>query len=195
MDKMFRFNFYKEWYYKELDRRDQLANALNIPIGILTAIFGLVSYILLNFKYNSNNTCVVSLFILFISLTILSIISTMILLLISYTHKYKFKTFPLEDFLIKEYINVENDVNQFNVKIDDYNKIVEDCDKIEDSERKNIEVEYENNLCNVILSFIKFNAECNDIKSFYIFRAKIALLISFTLTFISLGIYILNHFK
>lgn len=195
MEKMFRFNFYKEWYYKELDRRDQLSNALNIPIGILTALFGLVSYILLNFKYNSNNHCIVNLFVLFISLTIISIISTMILLLISYTHKYKFKTFPLEDFLIKEYTNIENDVNQYNKKIDEFNSIVDDNDKINESEKKDIETEYENNLCVVILSFIKFNAECNDVKSEFIFRAKIALLISFSLSFITLGIFMLNHFK
>lgn len=46
-----RFEFYKEYYFRELDRRNQLNSSLSIPIGLITGLAGGVSYLLTNFDY------------------------------------------------------------------------------------------------------------------------------------------------
>lgn len=195
MEKMFRFNFYKEWYYKELERRDQLANALNIPITLLTALFGLTAYLCINFNYKSKDDCIINLFILFISLSSIALVITMIMLLISYVHKYQFQSFPLYDFLKLESDEAKDAVKKFNNEIDIYNSNTDEDDLIPDSDKLTYDIEYEERLCILLIGIIEKNATNNDIKAIFILRAKIALSICFVLIFISLGIFTFNYFK
>lgn len=44
----FKHEFYKEFYYKEIERRDQLSNRLNLPFSIITLIFGGLFYTVQN---------------------------------------------------------------------------------------------------------------------------------------------------
>lgn len=46
------FEFYKELYYKELSRRNEILNSLNIPIGIISVSFSFLFYMVTTFKYN-----------------------------------------------------------------------------------------------------------------------------------------------
>jgi hypothetical protein len=68
MDK--RFEFYKEQYYFELNRKNELGNALAIPIGFLSAIFTAYSYLFLHLKFWEQKCLRIS-FILLISISIL----------------------------------------------------------------------------------------------------------------------------
>lgn len=47
-----KFEFYKEFYFKELNRRNEINSSLTIPIGLITALIGGVSYLLTNFEYH-----------------------------------------------------------------------------------------------------------------------------------------------
>ncbi|MEI8225891.1 MAG: hypothetical protein WCG82_08180 [Bacteroidota bacterium] len=49
MDK--RFEFFKEQYYFELNRKNELTNSLAIPIGFLTVLFTGYSYLFFNLKF------------------------------------------------------------------------------------------------------------------------------------------------
>lgn len=67
MDK--RFDFFKEQYYFELTRRNEITNSLAIPIGFLTALFTGYAYFFLNLNYV--DTCILGL--IFYVLTFISI--------------------------------------------------------------------------------------------------------------------------
>lgn len=46
-----KFEFYKENYFKELDKRNEINNSLSLPIGLITAIVAGIFYLLTNFDY------------------------------------------------------------------------------------------------------------------------------------------------
>ena len=48
---MNRFDFYKEFYFKELDSRNELNNSLSLPIGLITAFIAGLFYLVTNFNY------------------------------------------------------------------------------------------------------------------------------------------------
>jgi hypothetical protein len=46
-----RFEFYKEFYFKELDKRNEINNSLSLPIGIITTLVAGLLYLITNFDY------------------------------------------------------------------------------------------------------------------------------------------------
>jgi len=48
---MEKFNFYKEYYFKELDGRNEINNSLSVPIGLISALVAGDFYLLTNFDY------------------------------------------------------------------------------------------------------------------------------------------------
>ena len=98
-----RFDFYKEFYFKELDRRDEINNSLSLPIGIITALFAGIFYLFTNFDYSSETSlilinicsCKLTYQILLISLFVLSILTGTIFLCIAIYHLIKsYSDFP-----------------------------------------------------------------------------------------------------
>lgn len=47
-----RFEFIKDYYFRELNRRNEINGSLSVPIGLITALTGGVSYLLTNFDYH-----------------------------------------------------------------------------------------------------------------------------------------------
>lgn len=48
---MNRYEFFKELYFKELDKRNEINNSLSLPIGLITAVVAGIFYLLTNFDY------------------------------------------------------------------------------------------------------------------------------------------------
>lgn len=176
---MFRFNFYKEQYYKEIERRNGLYNSLNIPLTIITALFGLISYMLFNYNFNSP----ILLNILFLSSISVNVyISIRIVENFFSTFKYKtLKIFPHGDFLDIEKKNVEVQVNEFNTGK-------------KRSEKVNIDNEHENSLCIIILDMLKVLVEDNNIKAEKVSKLQSNLYISFIIAMISIVFFTYNNF-
>lgn len=71
---MKKYDFFKEWYYKELERSDSFQKDLNLPIFILTALISVFVYLVPNFygeELNLDLTLDVVFIIFFILVTIL----------------------------------------------------------------------------------------------------------------------------
>lgn len=47
-----KFDFYQDYYFRELNRRNEINSSLSIPIGLITALVGGGSYLLTNFEYH-----------------------------------------------------------------------------------------------------------------------------------------------
>ena len=48
---MDQFDFYKELYFKENERRQEVRNSLNIPIAIITALSSAAYFFITSFDY------------------------------------------------------------------------------------------------------------------------------------------------
>lgn len=46
-----RFEFYKEFYFKELDKKNEINGSLSQPIGLITAFVAAIFYLVTNFNY------------------------------------------------------------------------------------------------------------------------------------------------
>lgn len=47
-----KFDFYQDYYFRELNRRNEINGSLSIPIGLISALVGGGSYLLTNFEYH-----------------------------------------------------------------------------------------------------------------------------------------------
>ena len=70
---MNRYDFYKERYYKELDRKDQIDKSINVLITIITIMSSVVYYFGISYDYDINSYLTIT-FSVFLLLTIMSVI-------------------------------------------------------------------------------------------------------------------------
>lgn len=68
MKKKERFDLYKEFYYKEEERQNEIINSLTIPIGIISALIVSIFYLITSFEYKLN----IALDILFIFFAVIN---------------------------------------------------------------------------------------------------------------------------
>jgi hypothetical protein len=47
-----KFDFYQDYYFRELNRRNEIDGSLSTPIGLITALVGGGSYLITNFEYH-----------------------------------------------------------------------------------------------------------------------------------------------
>ena len=80
-----KFQFYKEVYFRELDRQKEINNSLSIPIGLITGLTGSVSYLLTNFDYSVNTWLTIP-FIIATSGGVVFLIFTVCNLIFAYTN-------------------------------------------------------------------------------------------------------------
>ncbi len=102
---------YKDWYYKELERKDSIDNALNIPFGLVSALLAVCFYLLTNYDYSLQGIFRAA-FILLVSGSIITIGIAIYFLLQSYHdfHKgYPYKFLPHATVIDKYY----NDLIQY----------------------------------------------------------------------------------
>ncbi|MPS72081.1 MAG: hypothetical protein E2590_02925 [Chryseobacterium sp.] len=181
-----RNDFLKEWYYKEEERRNNLDNSLNIPIGILTALVAGIYYLLSKYNYLEDNFFLKAIFIILILLTIVFWIVSIYFVLLSYNRMYKgfdYKAFPCAKFIKNE-----------------YDKLQEYYDENKDdlSSEITLEILVNNNVEEILSECVENNVNNNDNKAYYLYKSKIHLInciISIFITIIFFSINYIQHEK
>jgi hypothetical protein len=158
------FALYKEQYYFELTRKNQLTSQLSIPIGILTILGGLASYFYRNISICSDykHNVIIILFIL----SIISFVYTIYYLIRSY---YGFSY---------SYIPSPKVIDAYKNDLSTYHKSVGNPEDVVERELK----EY---LIGLYASTTHINIRNNDSKSEYLHKANTFLIATLVLLIIS----------
>ncbi len=178
---MNKFEFQKEWFYKEEERKENLNSSLNIPIGILTAIIAGIYFLASNYNYFKGTKLLLFSFIILIIGSALFWIISIYFLLKSYNNLYKgysYKGFPSSNFIKIEYDNLteyyENNKSNLDHSI-----------TLESLVESNIEI--------ILTKCIETNAFNNDRKSVYLHHAKTLILNCLIALFFSSVLFTINH--
>jgi hypothetical protein len=183
---MNKFDFIKEWFYKEEERKDCLNNSLNIPIGILTAILAGIYYMASKYNYAEDDKCLKIIFIVFIVTTIGFWLASIFFLIKSYNDFYKgyeYKAFPNANFINVEYENLKPYYKE-------HKKQLKKKTTLDSLVKNNIEI--------ILVNCIDTNAYNNDRKSAYLHSSKIQIMnciLALFLMSIFFSINYINHEK
>lgn len=169
-----KFEFYKEAYYKELDRRDALTNALNVPITVLTGLIAINSYMFLNYSFTAE---VSSYFKVLSAVNIVSLVVTIIMLIYSYLAKPEIKLIQGGDVITRTQKDVENQIKENQEKYTEFIDV--DAEKYTAS-------------YSIFIACTDHNIKSNDSKSNAMYNAKISLCINIALTLICLFFFTKN---
>lgn len=161
---MNKLDFYKEIYYKEIDRKSITDNGLTIPIGIITLLGTVLSNALLSFSYSYSlinsiifiiPTCTT---ITFLIITINELVSAYLIYQKGYQYKYLDYSTVLYNYYseLKNY-HIENSKQQ-KKKITNIEKFVDN--------------EFEDYLIRKIVECNENNAKFTDKKIQHLFKAK-----------------------
>lgn len=149
---MDRFEFYKEQYYKELDRKNEITNSLNMPIGILTVFVATLFYLLASFKYSNSNI----LFYIFIIFTLFVVV----FLIVSVYHLIKALS-NLHNGYLYAYLNDTDDLEEYRVNLMQYYSSIGSEDISEKEFEEYIEKE--------LIKSTGINQKNNKLKTFHRF--------------------------
>lgn len=178
---MDRIEFIKEWFYKEDERKNSLNDSLNIPIGILTALIALTSYIFNEFNPINEKDYIKHLFYFFIFISLTFWLISVFKLLQSYNDLYKgysYLGFPKPSFLkddseiLKKYIDENKELLDKNITLEELEK---------------------NNLENLMIQCLETNVYNNDRKSAYLHSSKIHIINCLIFIVLSSAIYTKNY--
>lgn len=164
-------DFYKELHNREQGRRTDIDNAINIPIGLITLIIGLISYFFqekIEFLKECYAKCFIFLIIISLLISIFYIAKGFNDLLKGYEYAYLPK--PIELF------NYENEVSIFNSNVDE-------------AEKQNYEAYLKENLARIAT----INKQINDKRLEYLHYAKKFIIIAFILTIFLIIIFVIKN--
>ncbi|MDG2497988.1 MAG: hypothetical protein P8M66_00565 [Flavobacteriaceae bacterium] len=171
---MDRFNHYRNSYENELKKKDDLDKSINIPILIVTLIFGAVSY----FTKSLNYDCLKP-----IDYVILGLIGlTFIILCVR---------------IFRIIISYNNGIKGYEYEITgsakDYKKYREELSEFYDEKEKKVESEFEESLITNFIECIDSNTDLNIFRTFQLFLAKKNIIISLIITFITFIVFLLKQ--
>ncbi len=176
---MNQFEFYKELYFKENERRQEVLNSLNIPIAIITALSSASYFFITSFDYKIESF-LSGIFITLISITgicLLFAIYFLIRAFSDFTKGYEYSGIP--------YTN----------ELYNWNKNLEDHFEEYENDRTLAKEHYTIFITENIVKHTEHNMYVNDKKHGYIYRSKKFLIIALILTLITLIPFGYNHFK
>ncbi|KAF2518013.1 hypothetical protein [Flavobacterium foetidum] len=160
--------FYKELHNRELTRRKEVEDGVNIPIGLITLLIGLISYFTKDESVFLKNYYVKALIILMIIFLLISSFY------IARAYNGLFKGFEYENLpLSKKLLDYENEV-------EDYNKDAEESEKIN----------FEDYLKNNFAEMAEHNKIINDERSVNLHLSKKYIFLSVTLSLVLILIYL-----
>ena len=120
--------FYKEQYYKEIERKNDISNSLATPIGIISALVAGLFYSLTSFYFTLN--AIIVYFFIFILIVVLIFLSISIIHLIKafsdiqngFNYAYLIDTDDLDNYhkLLKEYYKQTNTTDISDAEFKDY---------------------------------------------------------------------------
>jgi hypothetical protein len=178
---MDRIDFLKEWFYKEDERKNSLNDSLNIPIGILTALIALKSYLFNEFNPVNEMNCIKYSFYFFMCISLIFWLISVFKLLQSYNDLYKgysYLGYPGPRFL-------KDDREMLKKYMEENKELLDDNITLETLEKDSLE-----NLLTVCLETNVYN---NDRKSAYLHSSKIHIINSLIFILISSALYTANY--
>lgn len=167
-------DFYKEHYFNEINRKQELTNALTIPLGVLVIIGGMAAFFARDFEFKSNINSFI--FAELLAVATIFIVRTIYFLISSY-HNYKYNYLPdpldLQDYhksLIEYHVSLGGKV--------------EDADK----EFEDVIVKKYNNCTHI-------NTWNNDSKSEFLHKANESLIYSLVLILLCVVPYLVHYYS
>ncbi len=175
------FEFYKSLHERELDRRDSLNNSISTPIGLISAIIGVIFFFCTNYYSNCNIIVKFMFFILVLSSVIF--VCTSIYKLIKFYNNglssgYEYEGLPYAKEL-KEYYDYLVGINKHNKKIN--------------SNIPDTEVEFRNYLIETFINTSGHNAFVNDKKAEYFYEVKKYIIFSIIPLLLSTILFAYNY--
>lgn len=174
---MNQFDFYKEFYFKELDSRSDINNSLSLPIGLITALVAGNFYLLTNFDYKYS-----LLFTLFFTIIIMSglffLSASVYQLIKSYSDFPRgYKYLILAD---------TNDLENYNQKLKDFHA------QNPDSEGTSYQ-EFEDYILGELIKNTDANQKNNKRKYNFRYNCEKYLITAFVAIYISLPFFAINY--
>ncbi|WP_066759363.1 hypothetical protein [Crocinitomix algicola] len=176
---MNKFDFYKEFYIKENERRQEVLNSFNIPIAIITALSSATYFFITSFDYKIE-VFLTAIFIGLISITIVGLLLAIYYLIRAFsdfTKGYEYSGLPY----MKE-------LYDWNKNLEEYYEHYENDSGIADKK-------YEEYLIEKMVEHTEHNMYVNDKKHGFIYKSKKFLIASLVLTLITLIPFGYNYFN
>jgi len=164
-------DFYKELHNRELNRRKEIEDGINIPIGLITLMIGLISYF---FQEESQflKECLSKILIILIILALLISAFYISMAFNNFLKGYEYEYLPKP----KELFNYESGVTEFN-------------STVKKSERENFEYYLKENFAKIA----DFNKSINDKRAEYLSYSKKAIIVALIFSLILVLIFILKN--
>ncbi len=171
---MDRFNHYRNSYENELRKKDDLDKSINIPILIVTLIFGAVSYFAksLNYEYLKPIDYVI---LGFIGLTFITLCIGIFRIIMSYNNGIKGYEYEIIG------------------SAKDYEKYREELYEFYDEKEKKEESEFEESIIAKFIECVDSNTDLNIFRTFQLFLTKKNIIISLIITFITFIVFLLKQ--
>tara|TARA_Y100000815_G_C13080924_1_gene401940 strand:- start:70 stop:597 length:528 start_codon:yes stop_codon:yes gene_type:complete len=169
------FSFYKSAYDNELVRRDNLDNAVNPPIVVLTVLIGAISYLLSNIDLRNADNFTITILVL-VGISALAISIAIFFLARSYNNLFigfKYLSYPY----LSELRVIQNE------KIPEYNS----------NKKKKEKVDFEEGLIERFIKYADNYFKINDKRASDLYKAKSFIIGSMVLILISVTTYQLKQ--
>lgn len=165
--------FYRSLYQRELNRRNDLDNAVNIPIGIITLLTALLYFLINHHKFEC-------LKIWNLSMSITIFLSIILLLIGIFFLSKSFNNL----FVGFKYLNfpTTRELRNYQIQLENY--------EIE-NKTENIK-SFNNYIIEKYVDYSDSHIKINDKRALSLYRAKTLIICSLTTSFISLCLYLLK---
>ncbi|MFC4143504.1 hypothetical protein ACFSNA_02675 [Pedobacter mendelii] len=181
---MDRLDFHNEWYNNELARQEVLNESVNIPVGILTAIFALYAFLLSGYNFDQGfGTFICEFFCISLGLSLLAWLCVLFNISKSYNNHFKgyeYGYLPFAIDLDTYYLNLVSYVNT-NLSMLPAGTSAESM--------------FDEYLLKSLQNSIDINAQNNSKKSSHLFQAKRLLLACIIFLLISIIPFVINFLK
>lgn len=175
-------DFYKEVYYKEIERKCDLSNDLSLPIGIISILSTVFFFFLSTFDYKTNHVISV-IFILFATIGIAFIIASIIYLILAYDSHPWAKPY--------DYLAFPNEIAEF---YDGYMQYFQETESNTLDIPTKTDKELEKYLLKAFIRTATVNMKKTDTRSSQLHKSKSFLLVSFILLLLAFVPFLINNF-
>ena len=155
-------DFYKELHNRELTRRKEIEDGINMPIALVTLMIGFISYLFQEHK-EFLIECYSKVLVFAIVLSLLVSAFFIVMSFNNFLKGYEYEYLPKP----KELFDYENNVSKFNTSVNE-------------SEKENYEYYLKENFAQIA----DYNKKINDKRSEYLFYSKKAIIVALVFSLI-----------
>ncbi len=173
------FEFYKELYFKENDRRMEVQNSMNIPIAVITATASVVFYLITTMNYENGiiNNCIFYVFMAFSNIWLLISIYNLTMAFGEFFKGYEYSSIPY----VQQLYDWSLDLDKY---FKDQGKTTHDAEQ-----------HFNKYIVENLIKHTDHNMYVNDQKFTYIFKSKKFLVFSMICTMLSIVPYFYSKFS